>query len=88
MSEPYKEQAAGCASYARDIRPKFTPEDISHMKPKRIDLSSHADVAKNADLILERLKDPDDPMPPKPRGPWPPDWIKCFEDWIKNGKLP
>ena len=78
----------GCMSYERDIRPKFTAEDISHMKNAGMDLSDYATVKDNADGILTRLMDSDNPMPPEPRGPWPQEWIDCFKQWIDSGKLP
>ena len=80
--------AGGCTSFATDIRPKFTTEDVDHMNDMGIDLSDYATVRDNADLILTRLLDTDNPLPPKPRGPWPPEWIQCYKDWIKNGKQP
>jgi hypothetical protein len=80
--------ARGCTSYATDVRPKFTDEDVEHMKDFGIDLSDYASVVDNADLILTRLKDKDNPMPPAPPGPWSPEWIECFEQWIANGKQP
>lgn len=85
-TQPYR--AGGCTSYATDIRPKFTTEDIDHMNDLGIDLSDYATVSDNADLILTRLMDQDNPMPPAPRGPWPPDWIQCFQQWIDGGKQP
>jgi hypothetical protein len=54
-TQPYG--AGKCASYATDIRPKFTDEDIDHMKDFGVDLSDYATVRDNADLILTRLKD-------------------------------
>lgn len=78
----------GCTSYATDIRPKFTTEDIDHMNDFGIDLSDYATVRDNADSILTRLMDRDNPMPPEPRGPWPQEWIDCFKRWIDKGKLP
>jgi len=80
--------AGGCTSYATDIRPKFTDEDIDHMKDLGIDLSDYPTVRDNADLILERLTDQNNPMPPAPRGPWPPEWIQCFQQWMAAGKQP
>lgn len=85
-TQPYS--AGGCTSYATDIRPKFTTEDIDHMNGLGMDLSDYATVRDNADLILERLMDQDNPMPPAPRGPWPADWIQCFQQWIAGGKQP
>jgi hypothetical protein len=78
----------GCTSYATDIRPKFTTEDIDHMNDFGIDLSDYATVRDNADSILTRLMDRDNPMPPEPRGPGPQERIDCFKQWIDKGKLP
>ena len=88
MSAYNADSAAGCRSYATDIRPKFTTEDVDHMNDLGLDLNNYSSVKDNADIILTRLRDPDNPMPPPPRGPWPPEWIQCFKDWIANGKLP
>jgi hypothetical protein len=85
-SETYR--AEGCTSYETDIRPKFTTEDVDHMNDLGMDLNDYSAVKDNADLILSRLKDTDNPMPPPPRGPWSPEWIECFEQWIQSGKLP
>jgi hypothetical protein len=84
MSDPQREgQAAECTSFKTDILPKFTAEDIQHMKDMvDMDLSDYETVKKNGDLILERLLDPDNPMPPPPRGPWPKPWIDCFRQWL------
>jgi len=77
-----------CTSFQKDIRPKFTDQDVEHMNDFGIDLSDYATVRDNADAILTRLEDTDNPMPPKPRGPWSPDWIGCFQQWIDGGKQP
>ena len=81
-------EATGCKSYETDIRPKFTSEDVEHMNDLGLDLNDYSVVKSNADLILTRLMDPDNPMPPLPRDPWPQEWIQCFNEWIENGKLP
>ena len=81
-------QPNGCTSFQNDIRPKFTEEDVEHMNDFGIDLSDYATVSESADLILERLLDNVNPMPPKPRGPWSADWIDCFRQWIDGGKQP
>ena len=85
-TQPYG--TGGCTSFQNDIRPKFTDEDVDHMNDFGIDLSDYATVRDNADFILTRLLDKDNPMPPAPRGPWPPDWIQCFQQWIAAGKQP
>jgi len=88
MSATESYDTSGCTSYATDIRPKFTTVDVEHMTDMGLDLSDYNTVSNNADLILTRLTDTDNPMPPAPEGPWPPDWIQCFKDWIANGKQP
>ena len=88
MSASEADRAEGCTSYETDIRPKFTTEDVDHMNDLGMDLNDYSAVKDNAELILSRLKDTDNPMPPPPRGPWPPEWIQCFEQWIESGKLP
>ncbi len=88
MSYSETDRAAGCASYKTDIRPKFTKEDVDHMNDLGMDLNDYSAVKSNADLILTRLTDSDNPMPPPPRGPWSPEWIQCFKQWIDSGKLP
>ena len=88
MSYSETDRKAGCTSYKTDIRPKFTKEDVDHMNDLGMDLNDYSAVKSNADVILTRLTDRDSPMPPPPRGPWSPEWIQCFKDWINGGKLP
>jgi hypothetical protein len=88
MSVPETYPAEGCTSYKTDIRPKFTTEDVDHMNDLGMDLNDYSAVKSNADLILTRLTDPDNPMPPPPRGPWSAELIECFKQWIASGKLP
>lgn len=89
MREPGQSPAEGCTSFKTDIRPKFTDEDVQHMNDQvGMDLNDYQTVKDNANLILKRLTDPGNPMPPAPRGPWPPEWIQCFGEWINNGRLP
>ena len=82
------DQTAGCTSFQNDIFPKFTTEDIEHMNDFGLDLSDYEAVKSSAEEILERLTDSMNPMPPKPRGPWSPEWVACFKQWIDSGKLP
>jgi hypothetical protein len=91
MSEPRQQAVAGCSSYKADILPKLIPEDIDHMNDMvGMDLADYATVRDNADAILRRLQEanPNRLMPPPPRGPWKPEWIECFKQWIANGKQP
>ena len=76
-------------SYAADIRPLFTDTDIDHMS-FFCDLASYEDVKTNADDILGRLNGSGGPqMPPKNSGgPWPPDDIALFRQWIADGCQP
>jgi hypothetical protein len=76
-------------SYATDILPLFTPTDISHMS-FFCNLASYDDVRTNADDILGRLNGTGGPvMPPKRSGgPWSPDNIALFEEWIADGCQP
>ena len=85
-TQPYG--AGGCTSFQNDIRPKFIDEDVEHMNDFGLDLNDYATVRDNAEVILTRLKDSVNPMPPAPRGPWPADWIECFQQWIDGGKQP
>jgi hypothetical protein len=89
MSDSQQRPMAGCMSFKEDIRPKFTDEDVQHMNDQvGMDLNDYKTVRDNADLILRRLQSTTRPMPPRPRGPWPPEWIACFQQWIANDKLP
>ena len=58
MSDSAKQSAASCASFATDIRPKFTDEDVEHMNDMvGMDLSSYETVRDNADLILSDCRE-------------------------------
>ena len=77
-------------SFRLHIRPMFRDIDVQHMGNLgpfgSIDLNDHAAVAGKSQLILDRLKDDLDPMPPAADdGPWPQEWISLFERWIDEG---
>ncbi len=76
-------------TWNKDIKGMFRPiPDIEHMKDDdlQLDLSKYSVVSKRAKGILLRLKDPDNPMPPRSHGgPWPPEKIAIFEWWTNNG---
>ena len=76
-------------SFATDIRPLFTQTDIDHMS-FFCDLSSYDDVKANAQDIFGRLQAVDfSMMPPKDSGgPWAPDKIALFQQWITDGSQP
>ena len=69
------------ASFARDIRPLFTDEDVEHMVDFDLDLGSYDSVKKNAEGIYERLADGSMP----PGAPWPDERIARFRRWIDEG---
>jgi hypothetical protein len=70
-------------SFARDIRPLFTDQDVAHMS-YAFDLSEYDDVKVNAASIYERLADQSMP----PGEPWPAEQIATFRDWIDQGMNP
>ncbi len=69
------------ASFAQDIRPLFTDEDVEHMHDFDIDLGSYDSVKKNAEEIYERLADGSMP----PGTPWPDAQVARFRGWIDEG---
>jgi hypothetical protein len=76
-------------SYATNIRPLFTQIDIDHMEAQSLDLASYADVKKNAQHILDRLKGiGGEQMPPPPARPWSAGNIALFKQWIDDGCQP
>jgi hypothetical protein len=81
---------APAPSFARDIRPLFTDDDIQHMSFK-FDLSSYADVKSNSADILDRIsRGANDPllMPPLPQGPWTKAQVQLFQAWINGNFQP
>ena len=77
-------------SFAVDICPLFTNDDVNHMAFK-FDLRNYQDVKDAHAKILDRIsRDKDDPllMPPTPTGPWTKDMIQLFQDWITGGFQP
>ena len=76
-------------SFATDIRPLFTQTDIDHMR-SFCDLSKYDDVKTHAQVILNRLQGVGGAvMPPASTGgPWSPDRISQFKQWITDGLQP
>jgi hypothetical protein len=77
-------------SFAGDIRPLFTDEDVAHMM-FAMDLSSYDDVKTNSADILDRVSRAPTAagiMPPPPRTPWSTAQVKLFSDWINGGFQP
>ena len=71
----------GKLSFNTDIRPLFSPFDISSMKPHGIDLSSYESVKKHAQNIYTRLSAKDMPCV----GPWSDNNVKKFKEWMESG---
>jgi hypothetical protein len=76
-------------SYATNIRPLIRQIDIDHML-FFCDLSNYNDVKTNAAEILSRLNGTGGPvMPPKKNGgPWKPENVTLFAQWIADGCQP
>jgi hypothetical protein len=70
-------------SFAQDIRPLFTREDMEHMG-YAFDLGEFSAVVAHAELIYERLADQSMP----PANPWPQTDIARFRQWIDQGMHP
>jgi hypothetical protein len=66
--------------YEQDIRPLFRERDRESMKAA-FDLWSHADVARNGDAILGRLRSGTMPCD----GAWPDEQIALFQGWLEAG---
>jgi hypothetical protein len=70
-------------TYERDIRPLFRGKDIESMS-SQFDLSAYGDVRENADRILQTLSDGSMPCD----GPWPPERVALFREWVDAGCPP
>ena len=70
-------------SFAHDIRPLFTQEDVDHMLDVNpdLDLSSYDSVKANADDIYNVLSSGE--MPPDQ--PWPKAQVDKFKQWMDDG---
>ena len=75
--------AEAVPSYARDIRPLFRGEDVDAMDFV-FDLSSYADVKRNAEDIYERVEDGTMPCDRA----WPAEHVRLFRNWIDSGLAP
>ena len=54
----------------------------------RLDLTSYDQVKANAQLIYNKITDPDNPMPAPPFEPLTSEQIAKFNQWINDGLLP
>jgi hypothetical protein len=70
-------------SFETDIKPLFREMDRQEMS-WAYDLWSHAEVSRNADVILERLERGDMPCD----GGWSPEQVALFRRWTEAGAPP
>ena len=68
-------------SFETDVKPMFRERDQQSME-FAFDLWSHEDVSRNADAILDRLKDGTMPCD----GAWSQAQLDLFERWMTSGK--
>jgi hypothetical protein len=70
-------------SFASDIRPLFTDEDVEHMLDVNsdLDLSRYEAVKANADDIYNVLSAGEMP----PGQPWPQEQVARFKQWMDDG---
>lgn len=73
-------------SFAADIEPIFRPF-VSYMS-WRLNLGSYDHVKTNAQIILNRITEPDNPMPPSPFTPLTANQIATFKQWMDDGCPP
>lgn len=74
-------------SFADDILPMFYA--YRGQMQWRLDLTSHAQVSANAELIYSRISaGPDSVMPPAEFGPLSKEQIDTFWQWMKQGCPP
>lgn len=74
-------------SFARDIRPLFSDEDVEHMK-MRLDLSNYQDVKIWAHKIYQLVSEHIMPPPGSPDHPWSDDKVDTFGCWMQQGCQP
>lgn len=76
-------------SFAADIKPLFSAVDADHMS-FMFDLTSYDDVKNNAAGIYDAVSNGRMPPPPSEGGdgPWPPDKVATFKQWMDEGCPP
>ena len=79
MSDP----GSQAPSFEADIRPLFRPSDRAAMQ-EAFDLWSYADVSAHGTQIAERLQNGSMPCD----GPWPPERVTQFVNWLNSGAQP
>jgi hypothetical protein len=75
--------SAPAPGYEADIKPLFRPSDRAAML-KAFDLWSFTDVTAHGAQIAERLRAGTMPCD----GPWPPEHVSLFVDWLNGGSRP
>jgi hypothetical protein len=73
-------------SFANDVMPIFYQYKSEMMW--RFDLTNYDQVKANATLILGRISNAANPMPPPPYPPLTPAQIQTFQQWINGGCQP
>ncbi|MSP13811.1 MAG: hypothetical protein EXR62_12755 [Chloroflexi bacterium] len=72
-------------SFAKDIRPLFTNNDVEEMIAiAGFDLSKYGDVKDRAQSIYERVEDGSMPCDE----PWPAERVATFKSWMESGMTP
>ena len=78
MTAPSPDQPV---SFEEHVKPLFRERDQTSMR-FAFDLWSHEDVSRNADAILDRLREGTMPCD----GAWPQERVETFERWSSAGK--
>ena len=76
-------------SFAKEIVPLFTPQDITCMARGKVMLAeyNYMSVPANAQTVLDYLDGSSQPQMP-PGKPWPQAQIGLFKSWIEGGYQP
>jgi hypothetical protein len=70
-------------SFEKDIKPMFRPKDRNAML-KHFDLWLYQDVRENVDDICSVVSSGKMPCD----GPWAPDQVSKFKEWMDSGMAP
>ena len=73
-------------TFGTDIRPLFN--QFKGQMMWRLDLTNYDHVKANAQIIYDRIADPDSAMPPPPFDPLSSEQIQLFRRWMDQGCLP
>jgi len=76
-------------SFAKEIAPLFTAQDVACMSRAKVMLTDYGymSVPANAKSVLDRLNGSIKPQMP-PSGAWPEAQIQLFKSWIDGGYQP